>query len=464
MYGDRNVHESSWTSVAVGIIYAAVVIGTLQLIIVFYPQARFETFQFLALFAAGTSYIVFSNQRYFAVDQAYGSIHRFTTILRLWITVFVVMIIANFLTKSSEDFSRVVMVVWLVVTPVMLQLASYVCHFLLFRLYSGKDYERRAIFIGMDKDAQALARSVMSEKIMGIRGVGYFDMVRHADMPEALPYLGTLDEVNAWVAKSPVDIVFIELGEANMPVISTIVEQLQDSVSSLYFVPQSDLFGVGRLQQSQVAGFPLLVAYETPFIGVARVLKRLMDIVLSSLILLMLLPVLLAIAIGVKLSSPGPVIFKQKRYGMGGMTISVWKFRSMYVHQEKAGVIEQATQDDARITPFGHFLRKTSLDELPQFFNVLQGSMSIVGPRPHAIEHNELYRKKIRGYMLRHKVKPGITGWAQVNGYRGETQSLDKMQKRLDYDLQYIRNWSLRNDMMIILRTIALVFSDRHAY
>jgi len=174
-------------------------------------------------------------------------------------------------------------------------------------------------------------------------------------------------------------------------------------------------------------------------------------------------PVMAAIAVGVKTGSPGPVLFKQRRYGLDGDEIVVYKFRSMTVSEDGA-VVTQARKNDARVTRFGAFLRKSSLDELPQFINVLQGRMSIVGPRPHAVAHNEQYRKLIKGYMLRHKVKPGITGWAQVNGLRGETDTLDKMQARVACDIEYLRNWSLMFDLMIILKTVLVVFRDRNAY
>jgi putative colanic acid biosynthesis UDP-glucose lipid carrier transferase len=207
----------------------------------------------------------------------------------------------------------------------------------------------------------------------------------------------------------------------------------------------------------------LLAVCETPFSGMNGVLKRASDFVLASALLLLLWPVLAAIAVGVRLSSPGPVLFKQRRYGLYGERIMVYKFRSMTVC-EADGAIVQATRNDARVTPFGAFLRRTSLDELPQLFNVWLGSMSLVGPRPHAVSHNEEYRKVIDGYMRRHKVRPGITGWAQVNGCRGETETVEKMQRRVEYDLEYLRNWSLRLDIAILLRTARLVWRDRNAY
>ena len=225
------------------------------------------------------------------------------------------------------------------------------------------------------------------------------------------------------------------------------------------------MFGIsiiqGRLQDFN--GVPVVGICETPFTGTNLLVKRISDIVLASLILLLVAPIMLVIALGVKLSSPGPVLFKQRRNGLDGEEIMVYKFRSMSA-MDNGTVVKQATRGDPRVTRFGAFIRRTSLDELPQFINVLQGSMSIVGPRPHAVAHNELYRQLIKAYMVRHKVKPGITGWAQVNGHRGETDTIEKMQARVEYDLEYLRNWTLGLDLVIILRTIKTAFYDRNAF
>lgn len=197
--------------------------------------------------------------------------------------------------------------------------------------------------------------------------------------------------------------------------------------------------------------------------GLNSMIKRTSDIVLGLAILLMLVPVMLAIAVAVRATSPGPVIFRQRRYGLYGEEIIVYKFRSMTATDDGKTIV-QASKNDSRVTPIGAFLRRSSLDELPQFINVLQGRMSIVGPRPHAVAHNEQYRKLIKGYMLRHKVKPGITGWAQVNGMRGETQTLEKMEARIQYDLDYLRNWSLWLDLWIILKTVKVVLTRENAH
>jgi putative colanic acid biosynthesis UDP-glucose lipid carrier transferase len=180
-------------------------------------------------------------------------------------------------------------------------------------------------------------------------------------------------------------------------------------------------------------------------------------------VLLLISPLLLMIAAAIKLTSKGPVLFRQDRYGLDGKRIGVYKFRSMKV-MENGGAVTQAKRNDSRVTAVGAFLRRTSLDELPQFFNVLLGEMSVVGPRPHAVAHNEEYRKQVAYYMLRHKVRPGITGWAQINGWRGETDTLEKMEMRVKYDLDYIRNWSLFFDVRIVFKTVFKGFVDKNAY
>jgi putative colanic acid biosynthesis UDP-glucose lipid carrier transferase len=245
--------------------------------------------------------------------------------------------------------------------------------------------------------------------------------------------------------------------------VDALLEGLRDTTVSIYYLPDVRLVDMIQSRSFDVEGVPIIALCESPFTGYKAIIKRASDLVLAFLILILVSPILLACAIGVKLTSPGPILFQQKRYGLDGEEISVYKFRSMTVC-ENGATIAQATRNDARITPFGNFLRTKSLDELPQFFNVLQGRMSVVGPRPHAVAHNELYRKQIKGYMIRHKVKPGITGWAQVNGSRGETDTIDKMERRIDFDLDYLRNWSLAMDLLIILKTVGVVVKDENAY
>ena len=241
------------------------------------------------------------------------------------------------------------------------------------------------------------------------------------------------------------------------------LDELRDTTASVYFVPDIFVSDLIQARMDHIHGIPIVALCESPTLGISGIGKRMSDVLLTSLILLLVWPVMLIVALGVKLTSPGPVIFKQRRYGLDGQEIYVYKFRSMRVCED-GGQISQAARSDPRTTPFGSFLRRSSLDELPQFINVLQGRMSIVGPRPHAVAHNEQYRKLIKGYMLRHKVKPGITGWAQVNGLRGETDTLDKMRARIQYDIDYMRNWSFGFDLMIILKTLIVIWRDQNAY
>lgn len=246
--------------------------------------------------------------------------------------------------------------------------------------------------------------------------------------------------------------------------IQAAVYALRHHVVSIRFMPQLNDIPLLNHKISRVAGFYSIDLSVTPMDGMARILKRAEDLVIGSAIFLMILPVCAVIALAIKLTSPGPVLFKQYRTGINRQRFKVYKFRSMIVHQEPGGVLTQATQHDERVTPIGRFLRRTSLDELPQFFNVLQGSMSIVGPRPHALAHDDYYKDLVESYMQRHKVKPGITGWAQVNGLRGETDTLEKMQARVECDLWYIDNWSLWLDLRIIFLTLFKGFANPNAY
>jgi putative colanic acid biosynthesis UDP-glucose lipid carrier transferase len=228
-------------------------------------------------------------------------------------------------------------------------------------------------------------------------------------------------------------------------------------------VPDVSVANLIQARVDFVNGIPVVGVCESPFYGIRGLAKRMCDIVLSSAMILLLLPVFIAVAIGVRRSGPGPIVFKQRRYGLDGKEIIVYKFRSMTVTEDGDLTYTQVIRNDVRVTRFGAFIRKTSLDELPQLFNVLEGTMSLVGPRPHAVAVNEQYRRLISGYMVRHKVKPGITGWAQVNGHRGG-DDLESMQNRVAADLEYLRNWSLGLDLTILLKTVALVWADRRAF
>ncbi|MEK8050144.1 undecaprenyl-phosphate glucose phosphotransferase [Ideonella sp. DXS22W] len=386
-------------------------------------------------------------------------------ILSSWITLLAILAAFGYGTRSLEYFDRDVLVFWAVITPLLQLLAVRAGHLVL-RHQSGQPANRRAaVVIGAGALGVKVARSVQSAAIQGIDVMGFFDDRTqgrvHADAEGRR--LGGLADAAPYIRTHGVKDVYITLPLGSQPRIIELLQALQGTTASIYFVP--DVFGIsiiqGRLQD--VGGVPMVGLTETPFTGTNRLIKRLSDIVLACLILVLISPIMLAVAIGVKLSSPGPVIFRQRRNGLDGEEIIVYKFRSMRA-EDNGPVVKQATKGDPRITPFGAFIRKTSLDELPQFINVLQGRMSIVGPRPHAVAHNEMYRELIKAYMVRHKVKPGITGWAQVNGHRGETDTIEKMQARVEYDLEYMRNWSLGLDLVIILRTIKTLRGESNAY
>ena len=301
---------------------------------------------------------------------------------------------------------------------------------------------------------------------LGLQVVGYFDdrdpIRLPGGGPEA-PFLGPIDDLASYVKQHQTHMVYLALPMRAEERIREVTSSLTDTTASVYMVPDIFAFELMNARAQDIDGMPVISLCETPFSGMDGWLKRTEDIILGGLILAMLSPLLIAIGVGVKLTSPGPILFKQRRYGLDGRKIKVYKFRTMSVCED-GDSIAQATEGDTRITRFGSFLRRTSLDELPQFYNVLQGRMSIVGPRPHAVAHNEQYRRLIKGYMWRHKVRPGITGLAQVSGYRGQTETLDKMEKRVECDLNYIRNWSLFLDLKIIAITVFKGFIHKNAY
>jgi putative colanic acid biosynthesis UDP-glucose lipid carrier transferase len=371
----------------------------------------------------------------------------------------------GFATGHIYDFSTTIILHWLWFAPAAQLGTHWALRAAAPHLVRLQGPPLRAVVVGLNEQGCSLADRLAAASYAGIELVGIFDD-RTPDRLhgwERHRLLGRVSEIAGFVKANRVQLIYLSLPMASQPRIKDLLDSLKDTTASVYFVP--DMFVTDLIQgrTDSVCGLPVISVCETPFRGPAGLLKRTSDMVLATIILLLLSPFMLLIALGVKLSSPGAVIFKQRRYGLDGEEILVYKFRSMSV-TEDGSQIEQARKNDARVTRLGAFLRKTSLDELPQFINVLQGRMSIVGPRPHAVAHNEQYRPLIKSYMVRHKVKPGITGWAQVNGFRGETDSLEKMEARIRCDLDYLRNWSLRLDLYIIFKTIRLVFKDASAY
>ena len=374
-----------------------------------------------------------------------------------WVITSSVLLLFAFISKRSADYSRAITLVWGggAVTAIGIWRA---CLRLLLRELRRRGRNTRTVAIaGLTELGERVGRTVLDEPELGMRVAGYFDDRApergHTIPPELGPYEGSLDELVDRARRGTVDIIYIALPLRAEPRINELVRKLADTTANVYMAADFHAFDLLRARWGSLGDVPVVSIHETPFYGVDGWLKRAEDIVVGSIILALITIPMMVVALGVKLSSRGPVFFRQRRYGLNGDVIHVLKFRSMKVMEDGAEV-KQATKDDDRITKFGRFIRRTSLDELPQFLHVITGEMSIVGPRPHAVAHNEEYRKRIQGYMLRHKVKPGITGWAQVNGWRGETDTLEKMEKRIEHDLEYIRNWAVLWDLQIIFLTV----------
>jgi len=393
--------------------------------------------------------------------------HEAFLVLSTWAIAAPVLLFLAFLTKTSAHYSRFITSVWFGLAPTLIIFFRLIVRLVLMRVRRNGRNSRTVAIAGITPMAERIAERISSDPYSGMRIVGFYDDRKperaHQMTRDFAPIVGDLDKLVEEARDGKIDRIYITLPLKAEPRINAIVHKLADTTATVYVVADFLVFDLLHAQWSAVGDVPVVSIFDSPFHGVSGWLKRVEDIVLGCIILAVISIPMAIIAAGVKLSSPGPVFFRQRRYGLNGREIRVLKFRTMTVCEDGAEV-KQAQRNDSRITPFGAILRQTSLDELPQFLQVLTGEMSIVGPRPHAVAHNELYRSKIYGYMLRHKVKPGITGWAQVNGWRGETETLDKMERRLEHDLEYIRNWGLLWDIKIILLTIFGSKKSQNAY
>ncbi|MBA4256449.1 MAG: undecaprenyl-phosphate glucose phosphotransferase [Polaromonas sp.] len=368
-----------------------------------------------------------------------------------WLVTWGVVMTWLVLTQTGTDYSRLWLTSWAVASLLFSWLARAMAYLLMSGLRSMGVNHLRVLLVGSGDTVASVRKRVKASAWTGYKVVGVSDGLNEKALDFAI---SSLEPDEVWICQPPGD----------MKVIQQIMHALRHSTANIRLLPDMGMFNLMNHGMTQVLGLPMLDISSSPMAGFNLVVKWLEDKLLGLLILLLITPVMLGIAVAVKVTSPGPVIFRQKRNGWNGETINVYKFRSMYVDNAPPDSVPQATKDDPRVTPLGRFLRATSLDELPQFINVLQGRMSIVGPRPHAVAHNLEYRELIPRYMLRHKVKPGITGWAQVNGLRGETDTIEKMEARVQADLYYIENWSLWLDLKIIVMTIFKGFVNRNAY
>ena len=373
------------------------------------------------------------------------------SVATVWGSVIVLLMLGLFITKTSADISRAWFVGWALSCWVALSLQRLAAYrFLRWLRQRGYNF-KTVLLVGFGPVSDQVVKAIHESAWSGLR-------IQAHIQPDQLHTYTELPE------QQQPDEIWLCLPLSDEAGIRTSLDALRHSVANIRLVP--DWFSIKLINHgiSEALGIPMLDLSASPVTGTTRIIKAIEDRVLAFIILILISPLMLAIAIAVKATSPGPVYFRQKRNGWNGSVIKVYKFRSMYMHQEDDGQVTQATQGDPRITPLGRFLRRTSLDELPQFINVLQGRMSIVGPRPHAVAHNDYYKQHLPRYMLRHKVKPGITGWAQVHGLRGETDTLEKMEKRVEYDLYYIEHMSLWLDLKIMVMTVFKGFAHRNAY
>ena len=444
------------------------VVAVLMLVLIcwIYGESFRPIFQGLALVTFLLTIIVFRATQLYQPWRGANFIRLVRRVFLAWLVIVAILMLLGYASKTSISFSRKVLFTWMATVPVALVILRLQVFLGLRWLRQQGRNSRTVVIAGAGDLGRRLAKNVVETSWLGMRLLGFFDDrvtgEIHLDH-QRYPVLGTLDDMVGFVQQQQIVMVYLALPLRAEDRLREVVESLQDTTASVYYVPDVFIFSLLSASLTDLKGIPLIALWETPFFGVNGWLKRAEDLVLASLILILVSPLLVLIALGVKLTSPGPVIFRQRRYGLDGSEIMVYKFRTMTVCEDGQD-IPQTVKGDNRVTPLGRWLRRTSLDELPQFFNVLNGSMSIVGPRPHAVAHNEYYRRLIPGYMLRHKVRPGLTGWAQINGWRGETETLEKMEKRVEFDLEYLRRWSLWFDLKIIILTIFRGFKDSHAY
>lgn len=393
----------------------------------------------------------------FRSEFEWAFMRRMRRLIAGWAIVVLVLISIAAMLKTTDYYSRIWFGLWILLASFGLVLVMLVSHAAAIRARNRSRQSRKVVLVGAGQAAVRVEEKITNDPSSDMELVARFGEA-WSDRP-AQPVMN----LAAYVGENNIHEVWIAAPWEDKTLLEASLEQLRELVVDVNVVP--DLYQYRLLNQgiSEWSGLPVINLAGTPMTDAERRLKSLFDRLGAFMLMVLLSPLLLLLAVLIRFSSKGPALFRQKRHGVGGEYIEILKFRSMTLHEEPAGQITQATSSDARITKIGKFLRKTSLDELPQLFNVLKGDMSLVGPRPHAIEHNELYKSRIPRYMLRHKVKPGITGWAQVNGFRGLTDTPEKMAMRIEYDLWYIKHWSLWLDVRILLMT-PLAMIHKNAY
>ena len=443
---------------------ALIVFALLYLITAAYSVAWNERYAFIGILSVAFLLFISSKMELYRSWRVHLIREEILQVWIAWGLAVMSVLVITFMVKTTHDYSRLVIGTWFVSSLMALSLWRIVSRNIAHELRRRGLNTRSVAVVGANTLGANLASRLSRASWMGLVFHGFYDDRRdRIDHNIKEQVVGRIDDLMARANSGEVDIIYITFPMRAENRVNELIEKFSNTTASVYVVPDFNVFKILHGRWMNIGDMPVLSIHENPHSGVDGALKRIEDLLLASLILMMIAVPMVLIALGVKLTSSGSIIFKQRRYGIDGREIMVWKFRTMNV-SEDGDLVRQAKPNDARVTPFGNFLRKTSLDELPQFFNVLRGDMSIVGPRPHAVSHNEAYRTLINGYMLRHKVKPGITGLAQVKGFRGETNTLEKMEKRVNYDLEYIRNWSLSLDLKLIALTCIHGFKNKNAF
>jgi len=443
---------------------AVVAVGTLYATIVLFGH-HFDPSSAVIIIVSVLCLVLVQPPREVSTQLTATRLSNIADVILRWVMMLLVLLAVGYVTKTFTVYPRRIFLTWAAATPVALIAVTLAMQELRRRFLMNALETRSAIIAGYNTTSFELARRLQSHPGLRVQMAGFFDD-RSKDrlgMDAEANLLGSLSDMSQYAKNSRTDVIFIALPIRHVKRVMDLLDDLRDTTASIYYVPDIFVFNLIQARPSEIHGIPVVAMLETPFFGYRGVVKRVIDVGFSAIILVLLLPLLLLIALAIRLSSRGPVIFTQRRYGLDGREIGVYKFRTMQV-TEDGDQIRQASKTDSRITRVGRVLRRLSLDELPQLINVLQGRMSLVGPRPHAVAHNEEYRKLIKGYMVRHKVLPGITGLAQINGWRGETLNLEDMEARVNYDLDYLRHWSPLLDIKILLLTIVRVFRDDKAY
>ena len=443
-----------------------VAIASLLFSMALYGVTLREHYQHLAVMTFVVTFFIFRELEPVRLkDTSFYRINT-TNIMLAWGLVVTLLFVIGYSVQYSEQYSRLTLFTWITITPLLLLLSQKLLNKLNIVLIQSTGHARKVIIAGINDISKRLVDQITADQSLAMKFYGYFED-RSTDRVGSIDdwkVLGKLDDLAAYVNANNIDVIFIAIPISHLVRTKKVLDQLHDATASIYFIPDIFVFDLIQSKTYDINGIPVVSLCETPFVGFTGVLKHISDFIFASIALILFSPIMLLVALTVKLTSKGPIIFKQKRYGLDGRKIFVYKFRTMEVCEDAEDDIVQARRNDPRLTKVGAFLRRYSLDELPQFINVLQGRMSVVGPRPHAVAHNESYRKIIKGYMFRHKVLPGITGLAQVKGFRGETNEVGLMQKRIEYDLEYLRNWSIQLDIKILFLTLYSVIVTKNAY